>query len=263
MPEVLCDYGCGRKAKYQLKNGKWCCSKSYHSCPAIKEKIKNTLHKTISNMSKKEFQKKYGHSGEENGMYDKCHTGKVKQRIREVTKGRFTLQWYINKYGLELGPWYYKEKCEKCANKGEDNPNYNGQCYNYNSSWDEKVIRRFFQLKYPNDNWNCKQIKKKELKENYNYNHFIQPDMRSDIKRVVFEYDGPWHFKQIGSKKFHNLKKVQKRDKILEQYCKDNNIRLIRIDTKIFNENRSYWLMILEKTIYQLDTKILTIGCRY
>jgi len=29
----LCEYGCGQEAKYQLKNGKWCCSKSSNSCP--------------------------------------------------------------------------------------------------------------------------------------------------------------------------------------------------------------------------------------
>jgi len=26
----LCDYGCGKKAKHQLKNGKWCCGLSSH-----------------------------------------------------------------------------------------------------------------------------------------------------------------------------------------------------------------------------------------
>ena len=30
----LCDYGCGRKAKHQFKNGKWCCSENFRSCPA-------------------------------------------------------------------------------------------------------------------------------------------------------------------------------------------------------------------------------------
>jgi hypothetical protein len=34
----LCDYGCGREAKYQLKNGKKCCSKSQNSCPLIRKK---------------------------------------------------------------------------------------------------------------------------------------------------------------------------------------------------------------------------------
>ena len=28
----LCEYGCGKEAKYQFKNGKWCCSKSWNSC---------------------------------------------------------------------------------------------------------------------------------------------------------------------------------------------------------------------------------------
>ncbi len=28
----LCDYGCGQEAKYQFKNGKWCCSSNYQSC---------------------------------------------------------------------------------------------------------------------------------------------------------------------------------------------------------------------------------------
>ena len=28
----ICQYGCGKEAKYQLKNGKWCCSYSYAVC---------------------------------------------------------------------------------------------------------------------------------------------------------------------------------------------------------------------------------------
>ena len=34
----ICDYGCGREAKHQFKNGKWCCSKSHRSCPGVREK---------------------------------------------------------------------------------------------------------------------------------------------------------------------------------------------------------------------------------
>lgn len=34
----LCDYGCGQEAKYQFKNGKWCCSKNHKSCPSLKNK---------------------------------------------------------------------------------------------------------------------------------------------------------------------------------------------------------------------------------
>lgn len=29
---ILCNYGCGQEAKYQFKNGKWCCSCNYQQC---------------------------------------------------------------------------------------------------------------------------------------------------------------------------------------------------------------------------------------
>jgi len=35
---MLCEYGCGQKATYQFKNGKWCCSESINSCPESKRK---------------------------------------------------------------------------------------------------------------------------------------------------------------------------------------------------------------------------------
>lgn len=35
---MLCDYGCGKEAKFQMSSGKNCCSKHYSSCSANKEK---------------------------------------------------------------------------------------------------------------------------------------------------------------------------------------------------------------------------------
>ena len=35
---MLCDYGCGQEAKYQFKEGKWCCSKSKNSCSFNRKK---------------------------------------------------------------------------------------------------------------------------------------------------------------------------------------------------------------------------------
>lgn len=34
----ICDYGCGQKALFQLKNGKWCCSDNYCKCPEMRRK---------------------------------------------------------------------------------------------------------------------------------------------------------------------------------------------------------------------------------
>jgi len=35
---MLCVYGCNQEAKFQLKNGKWCCSEKHQSCPEIRKK---------------------------------------------------------------------------------------------------------------------------------------------------------------------------------------------------------------------------------
>lgn len=37
-----CSYGCGQEAKYQLKNGKWCCESSSNKCSTIKLKNSNS-----------------------------------------------------------------------------------------------------------------------------------------------------------------------------------------------------------------------------
>lgn len=39
-PEKLCDYGCGKPAVYQFKNGKCCCSKNVKKCNSISIKAK-------------------------------------------------------------------------------------------------------------------------------------------------------------------------------------------------------------------------------
>jgi len=39
----MCDYGCGREAKYQFKNGKWCCSDHYMKCPKVQKKFKGHI----------------------------------------------------------------------------------------------------------------------------------------------------------------------------------------------------------------------------
>lgn len=40
MYKILCEYGCGKEAKFTLKNGKHCCSEHYNKCDAIR--IKNS-----------------------------------------------------------------------------------------------------------------------------------------------------------------------------------------------------------------------------
>jgi hypothetical protein len=38
MSEGVCDYGCGRAATEQLKNGRWVCAEFVAQCPAMRAK---------------------------------------------------------------------------------------------------------------------------------------------------------------------------------------------------------------------------------
>jgi group I intron endonuclease len=65
------------------------------------------------------FRKKMSHvtAGEKNGMFGKQQTEEAKQKQREKAKGRFSLQWYIDKYGPEKGEEFYKQRSESLRNR--------------------------------------------------------------------------------------------------------------------------------------------------
>jgi len=74
---ILCEYGCGQRAKYQFKNGKWCCSNHWLRCPEQKKRYK----------------------GKNNPFYHKTHTKEVKKRLRKASSGK-------------NNPWYGKKRLE-------------------------------------------------------------------------------------------------------------------------------------------------------
>ena len=50
--------------------------------------------------------------------------------------------------------------------------------------------------------------------------------------QYLIEFDGEQHFKEINNERFKrsgSLKERQARDKLKDDYCKDNNIKLVRI----------------------------------
>jgi len=69
----LCEYGCGNEAKYHFQNGKWCCSKNWQSCPAIKKK-KIPWNKNKKGIYSEEYKNKLAESKEK---YIKIETDKL------------------------------------------------------------------------------------------------------------------------------------------------------------------------------------------
>jgi len=70
---TLCDYGCEQQAKYQFKNGKFCCGSNVSKCPHIQnvmsKKLKGRIfskeHKHLISQSRKPF------TGENHPLYGK------------------------------------------------------------------------------------------------------------------------------------------------------------------------------------------------
>ncbi len=58
----ICEYGCGQKAHYQFKNGKWCCEESTGECPNMKKRIgEKSKGKKYKKYTKPEYVENSGH----------------------------------------------------------------------------------------------------------------------------------------------------------------------------------------------------------
>ena len=89
----LCDYCCGQIAKYQFKNGKWCCSEKYNSCPNMKLMVKKRLQKNNPNIGRKhkpETIEKLRSANKEknNPMWGKSPSIETRKKLSNALKGR-------------------------------------------------------------------------------------------------------------------------------------------------------------------------------
>ena len=90
---ILCFYGCGKEAKFQLKNGKWCCSNSTNKCEGVKKRnLGYTGHKHLVETRKK-MRKNGGH------RKGKHHSEESKQKMRG-TRSTF-IPWNKGKHGVQ------------------------------------------------------------------------------------------------------------------------------------------------------------------
>lgn len=94
-----------------------------------------------------------------------------------------------------------------------------------NHSKRELEIVNFFKENFPADEWKVGLIEGSIRHDGV----LVNPDLWSKKLKVVIEYDGVWHFKNI-----HNqLDYKQKVDKITTKWCLERGYRLIRIDEKL------------------------------
>jgi hypothetical protein len=127
----ICEYGCGQKAEFQFKNGKWCCSKSFRSCLMVRKKnSKSQKGKILSEEHKKKIGK--GNKGKTKGKIIGPQSEETKKKRSESMKGKNTgplSEEHKRKIGHNLK--YYKEKYPFFCRVEELKENEKGEIYGH------------------------------------------------------------------------------------------------------------------------------------
>lgn len=150
----ICDYECGKKAEYQLKNGKWCCEKDYRKCLGIRKR-NSEAHK--GKIPSKETRKKISEvmRGKNKGKIPSKETRKKSSKAQ-----KFTLKDYKEKY-----PFLFKvEELRENPETGE----IQGHC-KYNECENSKEKGGWFILTYTQIYERLRALNSEGFKENYFY----------------------------------------------------------------------------------------------
>lgn len=143
----------------------------------------------------------------------------------------------VSDYQKEHGTW-------------QENFIKNGLGNKKNHSKRELEIVSYFKENFPNDEWKQGLIDGSKKHDGC----LINPDLWSKKLKIIIEYDGDWHFKDINNQ----LEYKQKVDKATMKFCEENGYRIIRIDEKEKVSNEQ----IVESVYQKQDSKIL-FGDRY
>jgi hypothetical protein len=124
---MICEYGCGKEAKYQFKNGRWCCSSHYSKCPVCRLNSKIKATGSIGYKHSKETKKKMSESGKgrPSVMKGKTLSYEVRKKMSESSKGKIFSEEHrkklsISHKGLMVGdknPFYKKTHTNKTRKK--------------------------------------------------------------------------------------------------------------------------------------------------
>jgi hypothetical protein len=116
-----------------------------------------------------------------------------------------------------------------------------------NFSKRELEIVNYFKTHFPEDEWKQGFINGSTKVDGF----MINPDLWSKKLKVVIEYDGIWHFKDIHGQ----LERKQNADKATLKFCKENGYRLIRIDEDLNISNE-----IIENEVYNNKNELQLFG---
>ena len=187
----LCDYGCGQEAKYQFKNGKWCCSNSHNKCSLLKEiniqKNKNkkfsenhlenlriSRNKRKMKLWSEDQKKKLIRNGSNNPMFNKHHSEKTKKLIS------------LNSTKLKHSEEFKEKLRNRMINGG----------HSYVSSFIKKISKEEKQLR--------EMVKELYIDCVYQFKVFrYEIDVAIPKYKIAIEFDGWFHFDSEEHKIYH------------------------------------------------------------
>jgi len=94
---MICEYGCGQEAKYQLKNRRWCCSENHKQCPSKRREQ--------SIRSKEEWED--SNSGFNSVSRGKKISNKIRKAWEDLDSGFNSTSWKEKQSEAQKGriPW--------------------------------------------------------------------------------------------------------------------------------------------------------------
>jgi very-short-patch-repair endonuclease len=206
----LCAFGCGKTAKYKLRSGKLCCSKSWNSCLILRLKNSRSLKGTIPwnlglNKNNNEIMKKMSNDkinitfnqkfGKEKSLEISLNKRISMMRKPSPMKGRNHTDEVKKRIGLKSKEWWenHPEEKEKLKQKMLDGMSVYMQMFITNPSIPEIKLRNMVMLLIP-DVLSSYPIYRGKGKRNY------VVDMAILKYKLIIEYDGWYHFDSQESK---------------------------------------------------------------
>ena len=191
---MICDYGCKQEAKFQFKNGKWCCSESWNSCPEKRRKNREV------------------HLGRFKGVYRKPKSQLLLERNNLCSFGCGEKA----KYQFKNGKYCCNERVEKCkfqrkliSSRNKDQVPWNKNRKNIYSK-EHLEFLRFRQLGYKFSkesrikmgNSQKENFKDPEFCKEYSKRFFIRPNKPENLVLEVLDRRYPNEWKYTGDYSF-------------------------------------------------------------
>jgi len=223
MDEIqLCEYGCGQEAIYQSKSGKWCCSKSYNSCPTNRKKNSEGVKKcyndgrivqkrkdemSVDDLAKRGWSKGLTKYTDERIKRNSINSSlNMKNGITKAPTGRASTT------EKEL---IRRSKISKARTEWLKNPENHKIYGSHKRSWMEENFEKYLISNKIEYQYNRHFYNEKDKKN-------IFADYTFEDKKLIIELDGNQHEKTI------------EKDKIRDNYLKDIGYNVTRINHKEF-----------------------------